>query len=165
MALITSKTAGILHTELVIANNTAYGNYGIRQFLTFLETILDNAFQNATPSATNFLLTPPAGTFHIDVVNNVATPATIAKACKDYWLLAILPGSPVSCNGIDSVINDASKIEAPITAQLTALGMEQVYSPAFIKFVDIIFNNVKTIIWTIQESDSTCNSTLTGTVS
>ena len=141
-------------------------------FMAMLENILDNAFQASTKSLTNFDITPPAGTLHfpLTLLNGVKilTPENIGSTCANYWSLAIAKGSPVSCNGIDSVINDASKIAAPIASELRALSYKSITSistPYYFEFIDIIFRNVKTIVWTIKESDSTCNSTLTGTVS
>ena len=141
-------------------------------FISMLETILDNAFQAATKSLTNFDITPPADTLHFPLTNlngvKILTPENIGLTCANYWSLAIAKGSPEKCSGIDSVENDASKIAAPIASELRALCFRSITSmstPYYFEFIDIIFRNVKTIVWTIKESSSKCSSTLTGNVS
>lgn len=139
--------------------------------LANIAKIIDDGFQMATVSAPNFTIVVATGTlvFPTTIVNGVevVTPLDIATACSNYWALTILPdGEPQSCNGIDSVVNDASKIIAPIESGLINLASSKTLStPPYLDFVNIIFDNVKTIIWSIEESDSTCNTTLTGTVS
>ena len=139
--------------------------------LVNIAKIIDDGFQMATVSAPNFTIVVAAGSlvFPTTIVNGVeiVTPLDIATACSNYWALTILTdGTPQSCDNIDSVVNDANKIIEPITSGLIALASSKTLSlPPYLDFVNIIFDNVKTIIWTIEESDSTCNSTLTGTVS
>jgi len=140
-------------------------------FLSILETTLDNAFQEATPNLKNFLLTAPAGSLNFPLTdlngNKILTPENIGLECSRYWELTITPGEPESCNGIDNIENDASKISSPIASKIAALNnrsMTTLSTPYFKELIDIIFDNVKTIVWTINESSTSCSSTLTGNV-
>lgn len=164
MSLNSSNTASILYSNWsgIPASSTVA--------LQKIATILDAGFQKAVPQQPNFIITGVAGTLKFNATNigscEVITPNDIAVAVSDYWSKAILPGSPVSCDRIKSVINDAPKVIPIITAGLTALGSSATESnPPYQQFVDVIFNAVKTIIWTIEESDSDCGTTITAGVS
>lgn len=168
MSLNSKATAKILNDNLqpLLESKTEDA------FISILESTLDNAFQEATTSLKNFLLTPSAGTLKFTLTDlngtNVLTPENIGLGCSTYWLLAIGPGDAESCTTVTSVINDASKIALPISSELKALSkksIDEVSEPNFYEMVDIIFKHVKTIIWEIGEIGPTCNTTLKGTVS
>ena len=165
MSLNTSADA----SAIANAYETLKGTFPVnpsRQLLDVIQSILDAGFQAATPSLGNFDITPPAGSLFIPLSSPEAMSESIGNACSEYWLKTIVPKTPESCKSISSVVNDAAKIAAPIAANLQSLsGMTAPSTPSFFKFVDAIHKEVKTIIWTIQESDSTgCSTTLTGVV-
>lgn len=141
-------------------------------FLRKLAEHLDEGFQQATPLTANIDITTPSHTLSfvgIDNEGNYVEPAsetevlnTIASECARYWSSTVEPtGIPVSCSSITSVENDASKIEAVIAIGLLALGTKtEPVSVPYLDFVNVIFNAVKTIIWTVVESGpSPCNNT------
>jgi len=164
MSLNSSNTANALYSNWTKDTSSS------SDALNKIATILDKGFQEAVPQQPNFIITGVAGTLKFTANDigscEIITPNDIATAVSDYWSKAILPGSPISCNRIDSVINDAPKIIPIITAGLISLGSSATdKQPPYLEFVDVIFNAVKTIIWTIEESDSTCNTTVTAGVS
>jgi hypothetical protein len=162
--LDTSKTALTLSTEYFSYKGTFPNPH--REYLDFLQTVLDTDFQKATTSLKNFLINPPAGSLYFEYTTPYDMPRIIGVECARYWSQAIGFGDPESCRQIDSVENDASKIAKPIEDELRNLiTTRDLLTPYYYRFVDIIYRNVKTIEWTIIESDSDCDSTFTGTVS
>lgn len=138
-----------------------------RELLDIIQDTIDDGFQEAKPSLNNFDITSPAGSLFIPMSSGVDMANLIGKACADYWSKAITPKIPVSCRSIISVVNDASKIEIPITKNLKTLsGKTEILKPLYYNFIDAIYKEVKTIKWTIMEADgSGCSVTLTGAVS
>lgn len=161
------------------AINTKYQNElrplpfnGDTYLLGIIANVLDSGFQQATKSNPNIDISPPAGSLQFDLIgvsiDNYSYAYEIGNKCALYWSKTITPtGSPVSCGSISSVTNDAMKI-APIIAQgLIGLGGSKVpVEPYYYNFVNVIYSAVKTIVWTVSESDgSGCSATITTTVS
>jgi len=164
MSLNINKTAKILADEYITYSTSAPYNIS-RHYLDFLQSKLDKGFQEATESLKNFIISPPAGSLYINQIDPHYMPEEIGRACAEYWVKAIGFGKPEACNNIDSVINDAAKIANPIAQELRTLRyMKSLSRPYYYKFVEIIYRNIKTIIWTIEESDSDCGSTFTGNI-
>ena len=131
-----------------------------------IETIIDADFQLATPSMASVILTPPAGTFRLPRSTSMSNPMVIGLECARYWSLAIAPGAPQVLSSVTSVVNDASKIAGPITANLISLsGGMTMLTPPFSEFMDCIYREVKSIIWTVTETSSTSSTTYPVTVS
>jgi len=160
MALDIDKTAKILRDEYIPYSLSKPHNIG-RVYLDFLQSKLDEGFQEAEESLSNFLITPPAGTLYINQISVYQMPEEIGRACAEYWVKAIGEGSPESTS-IKSVTNDAAKIADPIASELRSLRhMTRLDRPYYYKFVEIIYRNVKTIEWTIEEEDQTFNGVVT----
>ena len=145
--------------------------YNENNFDTFFDEmtkILDNAFQQATPELANYAFTGAKGTLVFPKVTlptgqTTITPASFGAGAAAYWSLAITPDTPQSCKNIDSVVNTASSIAPIITAGLMTITLSPIErNPPYEEFVKVFFDAVKTIVWTVTESDSDCNATLTG---
>jgi len=143
------------------------GYDGGLDFIRQLEVVLDEEFQLATPTETNVDITTVAGTLKFDIYevteNNVyRMPWIISEGVADYWGRAIeTTGIPVSCDNIESVTNDAPKIIDPLAYDLinqVQVGPDSTY---YHRFFDIIIKHVRTIIWTVKESDGNCDATFT----
>ena len=163
MALVETDTASLLYSKIL----EVYGGSDI-DFITYLNTTLDNAFQQATPSLTNFDITVPSGTLNISTDNNYISPDILANEVYEYWSKAITPGTPVSCDNIDSVTNNADIVIEPIKSGLLQLYTNSANGiasdPPFYEFVKIIFDAIRLIEWTIEESDAECSQTHIGNV-
>lgn len=165
MAFDTASLANILNSSY---SNDLSNGVSNNVFPT-LSKAMDNSFQMGVPSLTNVDITTPKGTLSI-----VATPSPelqpteIANKVQAYWAMAILPsGIPVGGGTwvITSVINDSPKIVQPIINQLLQLAKDTPErKPHFKDFLDVIFNNVKTIIWTVIEVNTVNGSSATYTV-
>jgi len=121
--------------------------------LVVIAQILDTGFQLATPSETNVDISPPAGSLKFPPVFGKQLLINIGLECARYWSAAKAPGSPVSRSSI-SLSNDAAKIAAPITANLTALCYGGYQTPYYFNFVDAIHKEVKTVVWKVTESNA-----------
>ena len=164
MSLISTATASKLEAGMIafIASQpgTGFDNSSV------IETIMDEDFQLATPSMPSVVLAPPAGSFRLPRSTSMSNPMAIGLECARYWSLAIAPGAPSVLSSIVSISNDASKIAEPIAAKLTTLsGGDTMLSPAYAEFIDCIYSEVKTIIWTVSETSGPANTTYTVTVS
>ena len=164
MPLISTATASKLESEMVrfisIQSASGFDNSSA------IETIIDADFQLATPSMASVVLAPPAGTFRLPRSTSMSNPMAIGLECARYWSLAIAPGAPQVHSSVDSVVNDASKIASPIANNLITLsGGMTMLTPSYVEFVDCIYREVKTIIWTVVESSSTSSTTYPVTVS
>lgn len=131
------------------------------EFVSYLESVIDDGFQAAAPSMSNVDISPAAGTFTLPVAGGGITPDAIGQACADYWALAIGKGSPAVLSQVNSVSNDAAKIAAPITASLVAMDRSAYSTPYYYDFVTAIYAEILTIVWTVVESDSNGSTTLT----
>ena len=131
-----------------------------------IESIIDADFQLATPSMDSVVLTPPAGTFRMPRNTSRDNPMVIGLECARYWSLAVGLGTPQILSKVDSVVNDADKIAAPIAANLISLSEGKIMrSSPYSEFIDCIYREVKKIIWTVTEASSTTTTTYTVTVS
>ena len=134
--------------------------------LDTIETSLDAEFQKAVPTYLNVDITTPAGSLKFDIVSPETFALHIATRVSEYWAKAIeLTGEPQSCNTIETVVNDAPKIIPIITSGLLSIYNGNVKVPSYSEFCSVIINAVKTIIWQVHESDSTCGTDFTVTVS
>ena len=132
-------------------------------YLRYIASVLDAGFQQATRTNPNIDITPPAGSLSFDICAPQEMANEIATKCALYWAATITPsGSPVACAAIVSVSNDAMKIIQPIVSGLLAIGGSRVpIEPYHYRFVDVIYEAVKTIIWSVTEADgSGCNTTI-----
>jgi len=166
MALNSSATSASIASVYDNLLQSTISSFNTATFLQTLSTIIDTNFQQATPSLPNIDITTPAGTFNIAESGNMLN--TIADACVAYWSNTVSPtGSPVSCSAIASVSNTASSIHPIIISGLLGITGRTVPSePYYNEFIDVIFNAVKTIQWTVTEADGTpCSATLTATIS
>ena len=166
MALDTSGTASQIASKLVDYSPTADLDTP-DAFLAIVNPILDASFQAATPSMGNIDITTPAGSLNITMTSPEQQAEEIGNKCAAYWENTVnTSGSPQSCGGIDSVSNDASKIASMIKDGLLGLYSGSELTPHFYDFVRVIHDAIKTIQWTVNESDGTgCSATLTVTVS
>lgn len=164
--LDTLATAALISAEYEVEKAT-YHVDDTTFFLRLMSSIIDDGFQQATPSAPNIDITAPAGTLMFEAVGDSGMAAEIGTKCAAYWAAAITPtGTPVSCSSIASVSNDAAKIADVISSGLMALtGSTEPLVPAYYDFVDVIYGAVQTIVWTITETGAECNATLSATVS
>ena len=139
-----------------------------RIFIDTLQEKIDKGFQEAKPSAANFDISPPKDSLYFPNNHGYTVAEDIGTACAAYWVKAINPGPPESCKAgqVVGVTNDAAKIATPITNGIRALFKGKLDEPFFEEFVKIIFDAVKTILWTITETDfDKCNIVLLGNVS
>jgi len=139
-----------------------------RVFIDILQEKIDKGFQDAKPSTGNFDISPPKGSLYFPNNRGYTIAEEIGMACASYWAIAIKPGSPEGCKSgqVVGVINDAAKIATPISMGIRALFKGELDEPFFDKFVKIIFDAVKTILWTITETDfDKCSIVLPGNVS
>lgn len=150
-----------------ILNNNSYN--GDCTLLRTLEQALDKNFQSASPSLENIDITTPKGSLNFGSCkqSDVSTMASrIGKGVADYWAKTIEPtGTPQGCKKIVAVTNTASSIASTITSQLLSAADNVESLPPYSKMVNIIITSVKTIVWTVTESDSDCSSTFTVTIS
>ena len=92
----------------------------------------------------------------------------IGAAVSQYWGMTITPtGTPMVCPVIISVTNTANAIGPIIDAQImTMTTPSEPPAEPYLDFVDIIFNAVKTITWTVIESlPPNCANTAVVTIS
>ena len=165
MGLNSIATAGSLEQALVAEYSSAIkGTDSV--LLVTLNTILDAGFQQAIPTQLNVDITTPAGTLNIPYGSSYDMAKNIGVECARYWSDTIATtGAPQSCAGIDSISNTAGSIATIIETGLLALGTGVRRDPPYVDFVDVIYNAVKTIVWTVNESDALlCSATLTVTV-
>ena len=131
-----------------------------KMLLNTIAKELDSEFQKGVTTYKNVDITTPAGSLSFSDVSGLTTANAykIATDVANYWAKTIAPtGSPESCD-ISSVVNDASKIVAPIASGLLSLYNGNIETPSYFKFCDIIISNVKTIIWEVHESSPKCNA-------
>ena len=164
MPLISTVTASKLEAGMIafIASQPGSGfdNSSV------IETIMDADFQLGTPSMPSVLLAPPAGTFRLPRSTSMSNPMDIGLECARYWSLANDPGAPSVLSSIVGISNDASKIAGPIAANLTALSSgSTMLMPSYAEFIDCIYREVKTIIWSVTETSGPSTTTYTVTVS
>jgi hypothetical protein len=121
-----------------------------------------------------------AGTFTLPAVVMVSNPSLLTfendtKTCggsngmgqkiADYWSSQLTFGAPQNCSAIVGVTNDAAKIGPAIESFLCSQ-TSTAKTPNYEFIFSFIEDQVKSIIWTISESDSSpCSSTYTVTIS
>ncbi|RLF08146.1 MAG: hypothetical protein DRJ64_01660 [Thermoprotei archaeon] len=132
------------------------------EFLDNMASYLDTEFQNGITTLGNVDITTVAGTLDfsdiddVDVMNNAYR---IANSVKNYWAATIEPsGAPESCSSITSVVNDASKIVVPLTADILNIYGNNLESNYYYEFYNAIIRNVKTIIWNVSEASPKCSA-------
>lgn len=131
------------------ANNVKNGP----SFLQTLSSILDADFQKATPTASNIDISTPAGSLNIVYTNSPDMAKVIGQHVAAYWAKTTQPsGGPVK-DAIESVSNNASGIAGPIESGIRNLKSGN-GSLAYNDIVEVIFSNVKTIVWEITETDA-----------
>lgn len=130
-----------------------------------LSVIMDAGFQEATPTMSNVNITAPAGSLLFPLVGGSAMALAIGTECARYWSEAISTnGIPVAFP-ITSVSNDAAKIAQPIADGLMGeTGASGPVVPSYLNFVKIIYDEVRTIIWTVEETNPADGSTVSYTV-
>ena len=140
---------------------------GGQDVLRYLEKVMDEEFQNATRSMDNIDITTPKGTLYFGIrtfEDSVNMPYIIGHEVARYWSTTIVPdATPQKCKKIDSVTNDAWKIENPIAEDLINMAKANlVREPYYQEFFKIIFDRVRTIRWTVVEKDDKgCKATFT----
>lgn len=168
MSLITSVTADKLnnrYNDFKVDNRTKI-TYNHRDYLIFLATTLDEDFQQADLSSSNFDITPPAGSLSFDIASGLGQIAELSRKITDYWKLAVGLGAATTQTEVVAVTNDAEKIYQPIYDGWLSLARGGVLTGNYEAFVEIIYSNVKTIVWTIDEgTGGTVEATYTGDVS
>ena len=165
MGLNSSSVASALNAKLddYIKSEPTTDN---RIFLDYLQAELDKGFQQASVSMQNVDISTVAGSLFIPFTDVYNMSKDIATACTQYWVQAITPGIPQGCEAIVSVSNDASKIYSPIFNGLEAIAEKhEISEPYFQDMVDVIFNQVKTIMWIVVEASPKCSTTFTVTIS
>jgi hypothetical protein len=131
-----------------------------KMLLSTIAKELDAEFQKGVTTLKNVDITTPAGSLSFSNVSGLTNDNAykIASDVASYWAKTIAPsGTPESCR-ISSVVNDASKIIAPIASGLLSLYNGNIETPSYFKFCDIIISNVKTIIWQVDESSPKCSA-------
>lgn len=79
-----------------------------------------------------------------------------AQAFVDYWLpVALTPGEPQQGVAVASIVNDADAHLADFEAAIQASMTDQETKPYFEHFILNVEGVVKTILWTITETDAT----------
>ena len=137
-----------------------------RTFMDFLQQVLDDGFQKGKPSLDNVDITSASGSLFIPMSKFELQALHIGNACASYWVSAITPGIPEACDSIVSVVNDAGKIAPVITSKINALAYSlKVREPYYEDMIKIIFDAVKTILWTVTEASYKCNSSFVVTIS
>jgi hypothetical protein len=125
----------------------------------------DGDANNGTFSLPAVVMTSNPSLLEFNVSNSVSTAQEMAKSLADYWSYQVTPGTPQNCTAITSVTNDASKIETPILNYLTSLGNTE-RLPQYEHLFQFIEDQVKTIIWTVNEADGTgCSTSYTVSIS
>jgi len=147
MSLLFSSTGSTIR-DAKVNYNVANGS----DFLQVLSSILDVDFQKATPSAVNIDITTPEGSLDIGYTNSPDMPKVIGQHVADYWAITIQPSGTPLKDTIVAVVNDAAKIAEPIESGIKSLQSGN-GSPAYDDLIEVIFSNVKTIVWEIEETD------------
>lgn len=131
-------------------------------FMAFLATTLDDAFQQATLSLPNAVITNVAGSLSLpswSTLRNTPAPATlIATAISDYWAQTITTaGIPQNiCVVVPSSIVSVSNTAATLIAPITAAFLSQ--PDGYVALCTLIMDAVKTLTWTVVETGVTCSS-------
>jgi len=140
------------------------GYDGGLDYIRYLEQILDEEFQQATPTETNVDITTVAGTLRFDIYDTEKDtvydiPWRISRGVADYWSRAIeTTGEPVSCSVIAEVTNDALKIIDPLAQDLINSVQDGPDEEYYNRFFSIIIKHVRTIIWNVTEDDGSCSA-------
>lgn len=154
MSLDTSGDAYKVSEEYQLLLKAGGGLGNDRSFLDILQTILDDGFQQAEPTILDIDISVVAGSLFIPLGKPNEMAMNIAQACAEYWFKAIGFGEPEKDEVLE-VINDAMKIIDPIVQKLHTIYNPSV--PYYELFINTIHTEVKTIIWTVTESDSVGN--------
>ena len=166
MALDALRVATIMETKMEHIYDDPYYTGKYCSFIKLIENELDKEFQKGKVTLENVDITTPKGSLHFDICrweDVYRSCKEIGDKCASYWSKTIQPtGKPQSCRKITGVTNDASKIASPISTELCSLATSvRISEPFYYEFCNIILKHVKTIVWTVTESDSTCDSTFT----
>lgn len=84
--------------------------------------------------------------------NNGSVGDNMADAIAGYWSAQITFGAPQHLTAISSISNDASKIAQPIKAYICSQTSSP-KNPSYEHLFQFIENQVKTIIWTVTETN------------
>lgn len=126
--------------------DTYRADFDAFNFLDKLAEILDAGFQEATPTNPNIIITTPAGTLSFTSKDDIGT------GCQNYWMNTLeTSGEPVEESQIVSIVNTASTIGTIINNGINGLGRSTISSEPFKDLVDVIFNAVKDIVWSVTE--------------
>lgn len=87
------------------------------------------------------------------------------KKIADYWKAQVTPGSPQVCSSIVSISNDAQKIQEPIAAYMCGWAINNESNPPYAHLFEFIENQVKSIVWTIEEVGPECKTSYTVSIS
>jgi len=158
MSLNYSAVASAISSEYNDIKQTPGTPAGDR-WMSFYTSTYDSDANNGSFSASSVVMVSNPSLLEFNVSNDTSTVNNWAKSIADYWVSQVTPGSPQNCGAITSVTNDASKIESEIANYLSGLGdIER--TPYYEHLFEFIENQVKSIIWTVSESDgSGCSST------
>ena len=161
-----SYRAGKLLSDYYLNLRDCHCYNGGQEVLRYMEKVMDNEFQQATKSLTNIDITTPKGTLYFGeryFKDSEQMPWIIGHEVARYWSTTIeTTGEPVSCSSISSVTNDAWKIEEPIALDLINMAKANIIREPYDQyFFKIIFDHVRTIRWTVEESDGSCDKTFT----
>lgn len=111
------------------------------------------------------MVSRPALLDFINTGNSCASaPTNMAKVITDYWVSQLAFGTPQILTSIVSITNDASKINAPIKDYLCTQ-VSTLKTPSYNHIFQYIENQVKSIIWTVTEKDSTTTTSYPVTIS
>jgi hypothetical protein len=164
MSLNYSALASSINTEYEDIKTTPDIPAGPR-WMEHYKTSYDGDAMAGTFSAASVVMVSNPSLLEFGVSNDPSTNSNWGASLASYWSSQLTPGVPQVCGAITSVTNDASKIESPIISYLASLGDTE-RNPPYEHIFEFIENQVKSIIWTVTESDgSPCNSTYTVTIS
>lgn len=88
----------------------------------------------------------------------------MSNAIAAYWTAQVTPGAPQHLSAISSITNDAAKIAAPIKAYMCSQ-TSTLKTPSYEHLFQFIENQVKTIIWTVKETDYVITNSYPVTIS
>lgn len=124
-----------------------------------------NSMAGTFSQASVIMVSLPALLSFVNTSNSCAGAAdNMAKAISDYWVAQITKGAPQVYTIITSVTNDASKISATIKSYLCSQ-VSTSKSPNYEHIFQYIENQVKTIIWTVNETNGTLSTSYTVSIS
>lgn len=140
---------------------------GKGEFIQIFNKALDDYFQqNAQFSTPNVTMTGAKGAMAITIVPEPTLQAAeIATKIANYWALTITPDGIPTSGVITAIVNTAPTIIAPLTAGILTIPATVGSNPDnYLTFCNMVIAQIKTIAWTVTETQGTSAITIPVTV-